>query len=100
MLDQCNFPTEHQHNAGKEQTPRKEVSDKQHRCEHHKISPVKDPAVHAAPVLDDVILERAPYDHADQIAHIVEQRQQDQFFRRDNVHNIKCSKDGIKTQPH
>lgn len=100
VLEQRDLPAQHQHNAGKEQTPGEEVADKQHRCEHHEIAPVEDAAVHAAAILDDVILERTPDDHADQVAHIIEQRQQDQLFRLDNVHNVKCPKDSIKTQPY
>ena len=88
VLEQRDLPAQHQHNAGKEQAPGEEVADEQHRCEHHEIAPVEDAAVHAAAVLDDVILERTPDDHADQVADVIKYRQQDQFLRLDDVRNI------------
>ena len=99
MFEQRDLPTQHQHNAGKEQAPGEEVADKQHRREHHKIAPVEDAAVDTAAVLDKIILERAPDDHADQVADIIKHRQQNQLFRLNDVHDIQRAKDRVDTQP-
>ncbi len=47
------FPMDQNNNGHKEQAPAEEVSDKQHRCKHHKVAPVINPAVHTAFVLHD-----------------------------------------------
>lgn len=97
MLNQGDFPPEHEHDARKEQTPREEVPYKKHRGKHHKIAPVKDSAVDAAAVLYDKALERAPDDHADQVAHIVKDRQENQFLRADNLKHIKNAENCVET---
>ena len=99
MFEQRDLPAQHQRNAGKEQAPGEEVTDKQHRREHHKIAPVEDAAVDTAAVLDKIILERTPDDHADQVADIIKHRQQDQLFRLNDVHDIQRAKDRVDTQP-
>ena len=54
-----NFPMNQYHERYKKQAPAEEIFNKQHRCEHHKMSPVIDSAIHTASVLHNACLKRA-----------------------------------------
>ena len=96
MTEQSDFPAQHYNQAGKEKAPRQEVSDKQQRREHHKMSPVENAAVHTASVFHEEALERAPQNHADQVSHVVKKRQHYKFFGVDNAGHIKRPKNCVE----
>ena len=100
MLDYGYLPPYEQHQAGKEKAPCKEVSDKQHRREHHKISPVKDAAVDTAFIFNYEGLERAPDNHAYQVAHIVKGSEKQKLMWSDDVGHIQNAENRIEAEPH
>ena len=71
------LPDEPHRKGHQDQRLRKETAHRQHRCEHHEVIPVEDPARRAAPVVQDQP-ERTPDQHADQIAHVERHGDQEQ----------------------
>jgi hypothetical protein len=60
MVSVCNLPADKHNNRGEKQAPGEEVFNKEHRCEHHKVTPVKNSAIYAAAILHDEGLKRTP----------------------------------------
>ena len=68
MLRIDDLPLDQYNQGFEKQTPAKKIPYKQHRCEHHKMSPVKNTAVDAAPVLHDQRLEWTVDQNTDVVA--------------------------------
>jgi len=69
------FPLNQHNTRCKKQTPAVEISDKEHRGKHHKMSPVINTAIDAASVFHDKTLERTEKQNANVVAEEIKYRQ-------------------------
>ena len=89
MLRIHNLPFNQHDQRSKEQTPAQEIRDKKHGREHHKMSPVINPAVDTAPILHDECLEGAEQQDANVIAEEIKYRQHKKIHGRDHFKQIQ-----------
>jgi len=66
------FPSNQYDNGHEKQAPCIKALYKQHRSEHHKMTPIKNPAIDATTIFHNKGLKGAPYEDAYQICHIKE----------------------------
>jgi hypothetical protein len=91
-----NFPMNQYHYRSKEQAPTKEISNKQHWCEHHKMSPIINSAIDTAFVFHNECLERTEKQNADVIAQKIKNSQHQQVRIINHMEQIQKAKDSIK----
>jgi hypothetical protein len=95
VIGVCNLPTDKQNDRCEKQAPSKEILYKEQRGVHHKVTPVENSAVYTATIFHDKRLKRTPQNHANEISHIKEHRQQNQFFCADYLKQIEQCHDTI-----
>ena len=100
MLGVGQLPVQQYHAGCKKEAPAEETTDKEHGGEHHKMSPVINPAVDAAFILHNTCLEGAEQKDADIIAEEVENRQHKQVRVPYDFKQVKDPPESVKNQPY
>ena len=93
------LPVDQDNQRGEEQAPAVEVLDEQHGREHHKMSPVIDPAVDAAFIFHNKGLEWAEEQNADVVTQEIKYCEHQQIAGLDHPGEIQQSEYGVEGHP-
>jgi len=98
-MEECHkLPEDENHERQQKQASSKETRDEHERGEHHEMIPVEDAAGGAAARLHQKT-ERTPDQHADQITHIEQHRNEKEFFCVQNPPIVQQPNDRKQRDP-
>ena len=100
MQTDAGFPKDKQEQGNAEQTPCVEVGQKDQRGKHHGVIPVVNTAGAAAFIFHEPCLEWAEEENADHITDRIEQTDEKQNARIEDIGIIKCADDRVQQKPH